>query len=81
MSIQQAVKDIHKTVADMRDSGPLDHRVIDIAVEATTQWLEYLDELELYIKPAPFDGVTVKVDGQAVKFKSIEDVATWITSL
>lgn len=50
------------------------------AVELSQQYLDLLDEMiDGDLTPCPAD-VTVRVDGQTVRFSSIDEVAQWLTS-
>lgn len=72
--IQQTVEWLN----ELANTAPLDARTLAVIIEANQQYLEYLDALMDNIQ---IDlSVTVQVDGQRVKFSSIEDVAQWITN-
>lgn len=75
--IQNNIKAINTTVQNMVESGKTDKRVIAIAVEMNQLYLEYLDELADLDLPL-VNGVTVDLDGQAVRFRDIQSFSAWL---
>ena len=74
--IEEIVRESRRLIAET-DSP--DEKSVAIAREIEQRWYEYLDEL--LSKDIKIDtSVTVRVDGQTIKFSSIEDVAQWITT-
>jgi hypothetical protein len=75
MSHVQAIAENQRRRAYQPEAGA---NSIAVIVEDYQRYMEYLDELET--DPlGKFDmGVTVKVDGQTIRFKNDEDFANWI---
>ena len=74
--IENIVNESRRLLSEMENP---DEKSIAIAREIEQRWFEYLDDL--LSKDLSIDeSVTVKVDGQTIKFKSIEDVAQWIAT-
>ena len=72
--IQQNVIEAQAKVASGEVSDP---RSIGLVIEMTQRYIEYLDELEFSnFRLCP--EVIVKVDGQAVKFESVDKFADWL---
>ena len=76
--ITECIDAINAIVRQMRETGKCDARVLAVAAEANQLYYDYLDELLDGVKVCA--AVTVRVDGQTIQFKDIEDVASWITS-
>lgn len=74
MTLEEQVKEVCRQAQE----NPTDKNLA-FAVEVCQRWDEYLDGLldaELVVD----ESVTVGYEGKHIKFKSIEDVAAWITT-
>lgn len=70
-------QDIDEFTAAAVESG--DPRLMAMAFELNQRLYEYLDDLEI-IDHKIDACVFVKIEGKTIKFRTIEDVAEWITS-
>lgn len=76
MSIQQNVNETSKLAFENADS-----KTIAVIVNMNQLYIEYLDELETAPLETKAGEITVKLDGKTnIRFKSVEDLASWITS-
>lgn len=67
-----------KLINAMAREGKPNARTLAVAIESNQLFIEYLDEL---LDNVSVDtSVTVQVDGQKIKFCSIEDVSEWIVN-
>lgn len=81
--IEYIVKEANALLGQAVDAGTADARMVATVQEINQRYIDYLDELSDHIARHGIanDGIIVKVDGASIKFKTIEDVAEWMTSL
>lgn len=75
----QTIYSAASALANQLLSREATRRDIALAVELNQRYIDTLDEMLTADLPIYPGAVTVKVDGQKIKFTNIGDVAEWIT--
>lgn len=80
---QTQIASIAKQASDLHNKAlsgqPITSRDVAVCVELNQMYFDFLEELEISAKIS--DEVVCAVDGQAIKFKSIDDFSNWLVEI
>jgi hypothetical protein len=71
--LEDCVREARQIIHEARDAKQLTPKILAYGMEIEQRWREYLDNLDMVCDAS----VTVKVDGQTIRFDNQKDFAEW----